>query len=431
MSTTTRRPVSGTVIAFVLAFLVGLVFFLRNVGTEIPLLDPAPWNVSFLSEDVKNLKPNSEVTTAGVTIGTVKDLAPEGEKTRVVLDLNPDHAPLHQGATVRIGMKSLLGQSYVDVLDGDGAELEDGGELPAKSVVAAVDIDEVLDTLDPETRKSLSSVINGLGISTNGRADEIQQLMKGLGTIGSEGYDVVDALAAQSGDLEALVREATILMRALDTGEGRIASVVRQTDAIVSVTAADSERLSRAVRGLPGLMTSASQATADLSTLATGLAPIAADLRRSAPYLDTSLRLLPGLSRDLNGIVDPLDLTLQRSTATLSKVPGVVEGVQGLVPQLRVLLSNLNPALSYLSPYGRDIGAMFGSFGASMDVPLENGVQPIRLAPVFNLGSARGNPLPFLALDPLTWSNPYPAPGTAGAPKPYEGSYPRVERAEQ
>lgn len=424
-----RWRVLLTVIVFVSAFTLSLAFFLRQVGTQIPLVDAEPWRASFAADDVKNLKVNSEVSIAGVEIGRVTDLRADGDHTEVVLGIEAEHGPLHEGATVRIGVKSVIGQSYVDLTDGDGTSMEEGSEIPAADVIPPVDIDEVLDTFDPRTRQALRSVVRGLGAGTRDQAESLDQLMTGLGHIGKEGTTVVDALAAQSDDLKALVQEAAVLMSSLDEGRGQIVDVVQQSRAVVSATAEEDAALAASIRKLPELMVSADTATEELEVLAAALAPVASDLRQAAPDLDSALRELPALTTDLQGMVGPLDAALRSAPATLDLAPAFTRDVQELIPEVEVLLSDVNPMLSYLSPYGRDIGAMFGSFGASMDVAMENGVQPIRLAPVFNAASVRGNPA-SLTVDPTTWLNPYPAPGQAGNPAPFRGDYPQVRRDE-
>lgn len=432
MNTIARRrtPAYITVVAFIGAFLLALVFMLRQVGTDVPLVSKTPWKMSFLASDVKNLKTNSEVSISGVPVGTVTSLTHEGDHVRVTLGIKREYAPLKTGSTVRIGVKSLIGQSYVDVVDGKGADLHDGARLAAKDVIAPVDIDEVISTFDPKTRANLRGLIRSLGASTQDRTQSLDDMMTGLGYIGKDGSLILDALNDQSKDITSLVREATTLVQTLDEGQGQIVHVATQANTIVKSTADESDALKAAMKKFPGLVDSAGSATSDLKTLADALSPVASDLRKAAPGLDTSLRQLPSVSTDLRGTVAPLNKALEAAPATLQQIPAFSKDVATLIPQLDVLLSDVNPMLAYLKPYGRDIGAMFASFAATMDVPLENGVTAIRLAPVFNSASLRGNPLP-LGFDPTHWLNPYPLPGTAGDPAPFRGNYPRVEQDPQ
>lgn len=414
------------VLAFVGAFVASFGYFWVKYGGELPDGQDDTYQVSFRTHDVKNLQELGDVSIAGVVIGRVDRREPAGDKTRVVLNLDRE-TPLHQGATVRIGVKGLVGTSYVDIVDGKGPPIPDGTTLPDSSVKPAVDIDEVINTLGPKTRANLRSAVRSLGEATGGTARDTNRLMQGLGMLGRSGHTVLDALASQSRDLQALTREATTLMDTVNTTRGRIAHVVRDAATLTDATAGQREAIESTVRSLPRVLGQARTATDKVSELSGALAPVAKDLNQAAPHLNQALLQLPSVSDDLRGLVPDLDRTLDRAPATLNRVPAFASDVRGLIPGAETMLRDVNPMLAYLRPYGRDIGSMFASFGASMDMVAENGVRPIRLAPVFDTGTVRGLPVPTTA-DPLTWANPYPKPGTADDPAPYRGEYPRVKR---
>lgn len=424
------RPITRliSVGGFVALFVGGFLYFWTGSGGDLPgITDRGRYEVSFMTDDVKNLRTTGDVSIAGVIVGEVKDQTIENGKTRVLLSLDRSAAPLHEGATVRVGVKSIVGQSYVDVVDGKGPEIAEDSTLPDSAVREAVDIDELLATLDPKTRRELTGTVRSLGVATDGAGEDLSRLMSGLGDLGREGYTAVDAIAAQSSDLKAFIREATTLLDALDTGRGQIATVVGDARRLTEATSGQRGSIEDTMRTMPHLLASAKVATGRLGELSGSLAPVAADLRRAAPDLSTALVQVPAVSRDLRGLVPALDDTLAAAPATLDRVPTFSADVRAFIPSAQAALRDVNPMLAYLKPYGVDLGAMFASFGASMDVVAENGIRPIRVSPILNSRSFAGNPLP-LTLDPLHWNNPYPKPGRAGDPAPFEGKYPRVER---
>ncbi|SNR94708.1 phospholipid/cholesterol/gamma-HCH transport system substrate-binding protein [Haloechinothrix alba] len=418
-----------TVFAAVAVFAGGSLFFWNQVGGPMPdIVHDDPYRVSFQSADVENLKEGSDVEIAGVVVGQVADVTLAGDSARVTLNLSAEAAPVHKGVTVRVGLKSIVSQSYVEVIDGDGAAIADGAALPASAVKPSVDINDLLSTLDPETRDALRGTVRSLGTATDGTSEDLSKLMTGLGKLGREGHTALDAIAAQSDDLKALTREATTLLEALDTGRGQIADVVQDARTLTDATAGQRSALEDTVRRMPELLASANTATGKLGELSGSLAPVAADLETAAPDLSTALSQLPAVTNDLRGLLPALDGTLDTAPATLKRVPTFGHDLRQLIPDAEMTLRDVNPMLAYLKPYGRDVGAMFASFGAALDLQLDNGIRPLRMAPIFNSNAIRGNPLSTKA-DPLTWTNPYPAPGQVGNPQPYRGEYPRVERA--
>lgn len=418
----------ATVLAFALACAIGFGFLWIKAGGSVPLVtETNDYRLTFHSVDVKNLRGLGDVRIAGVKVGTVEKQEVDGEATTVEISLDREAAPLHEGAMVRVGVKMLVGSSYVDVIDGDGPEIENGSTLPNEAVHESVDVDELFATLDAPTRKSLVKTVDSLDVATRGTGKELDRVMTGLGQLGTSGHTVLDVVAAQSEDLTALTREATQLLDALDTGHGQIAGLVRDAHLLTGATAGQREALEKTVASLPSLLTAVRSGAIKLEELSGPLAPIARDLRAAAPDLNQALVELPAVTDDLRGLLPALDGSIDAAPATLSRVPAVAADLESLVPHARATLRDVNPMLAYLSPYGRDLGAMFANFGATMTEVTKDGVRPIRLATVFGPGSVRGVPAK-VDLGPLYWANPYPAPGNAAETEPFRGKYPRIQR---
>lgn len=420
----------ATVLGFVLLCALGFGWLWTKAGGEIPLVvQYSDYEVSFVTGDVKNLRDISEVRIAGVQVGVVESREPAQNGVRVTMSIDEEAAPLHDGAGVRIGVKSLVGASYVDVVDGQGPALPAGAEIPSEDVQPAVDVDELFATLNPPTRKSLRSAVRSLGQATEGTGRSLDTTMSGLGTVADEGAVALDAVARQGRDLERLTVEARQLLDALDTGRGQIATLVSDAERLTTATARKRAAVEATVRRLPPLVTSLRTGATKLRQLGVAVAPVARDLRTAAPDLNQALRTLPATTRDLNGLLPSLDTTLDRVPATLRRVPRFDAGLRGLLPRTQTLLRDVNPMLAYLAPYGHDLGVLFGSFGASFDTLAEDGTRPIRLtATAEGFASVRGNPVDYSNLTSLLWNNPYPAPGTVDQPQPWNGTYPRVHR---
>jgi hypothetical protein len=121
-------------------------------------------------KDIDNLVPASQVRMAGVQIGEVRKTTsmPDGVLIQfAVTDKNV--APLHEGLTVRIGARSLVEDSYLDITDGRGPALPDSSTLPASAVQYSTQVDDVLRSLDPKTRDNLGSLLRSVGQGTQER----------------------------------------------------------------------------------------------------------------------------------------------------------------------------------------------------------------------------------------------------------------------
>ena len=99
------------------------------------------------------------VKVSGNAIGSVDDISlTDDGKARVTMQIDGDgFHPLRRGTRATIRQSSLSGVAnrYVDLQLGgaDRAEIPDGGTLPASNTAAAVDLDQIFDTFDPEARR--------------------------------------------------------------------------------------------------------------------------------------------------------------------------------------------------------------------------------------------------------------------------------------
>jgi phospholipid/cholesterol/gamma-HCH transport system substrate-binding protein len=290
----------------------------------------------------------------------------------------------------------------------------------------SVQLDDVLTSLDQPTRDALSNTIQSASLTTDGAREEIADAVAGLGALGREGGSALDALAAQSEDLVQVTGNTTALLQALDVGQGRITDLVRDTDRITQVVAENRADLEAVLRELPGVLGSAQNATGSLTVLAGSLAPVAANLQTSAPDLAAALQELPETSADLRGLLPSLDTTLDRAPGTLTKVEGLTDATRNLIPTLQVNLSDLNPTLGYLRPYGKDTALWFAGLSQALGVSSDGNGAALRAFVVLNEKSVN-QPLDT-QFGPLEKYNPYPEAGANSDPRrSFDGEYPRIQ----
>jgi phospholipid/cholesterol/gamma-HCH transport system substrate-binding protein len=418
------------VIAFIAVCTLLFGYLWTNMGGTIPGISSKGYRISVDLPDADNLVYDSDVMIAGVRVGKVRKLQTSGGVAHVVMQLDTDNVvPLHRGTTVQVRSKSLVEETYLEITDGTGAALPDDAKLPKKAVRSSVQLDQVLKSLDAPTRASIRKMVRSLGAGTTMTQADISRTLTGLGELGSQGHDVLDALAAQSEDLRSLVRESQTMVDALDTGRGQIVDLVNGAERLTSATAANKQDLQATVTRLPGLMANADRATRSLKSLATSLTPVTANLRAASVPLNKALEQLPATTRDLRGLMPALNSTLDKSPTTLKALPKTADTLDAVLPTLSLDMADLNPMLGFLKPYGRDLAAFFTTWTAMLQQSDVNG-HYLRIFPVVNEGSFKGLPIP-LNYGILDKSNAYPAPGESTHPGPYNGTYPRVQRAPQ
>ena len=440
MSTTDLRDIKvpevdkgagGRVRLAVVAGFVALCMFIFGFlwvhsGGRMPLVSSEGYQVTATMPKVDNTVYFSDVMIAGVKVGKVRDVTADGAHPKVKLELNESVAPLHEGATFSVSSKSLVQESYVTIKDGKGPEVDPGTVFPASASTSAVKLNDVLDSLDEPTRKQLTSVLQSSGLATADRQADISAAMTGLGDLGREGNTALDALNSQSADLTRLTKSSTQVLSALAQRRAQLSSLVDDTNTIAQVTAGQQADLEETLHVLPGTLDSARTSSGKLQELATHLDPVARNLDASSPDLSAALKELPATTSSLRSVVSPLDTTLTRAPATLKQLPTTANRVDALLPPTSAVLSDLNPSLGYLEPFGPELAAWFTNFAQTVATGDKNG-RAFRVMALFNEQSVKGIPL-NTNVGPLDKFNPLPPAGSLTDPGPDRRPYDRVER---
>ncbi|MGI8752640.1 MAG: MlaD family protein [Acidimicrobiales bacterium] len=415
------------VAAFVIVGLLLFGLLWAKSGGNIPLITGHGYSFNAQFSNIENLAHASDVDMAGVPIGTVEGLnvAKGDVKVHMVLHRN---GPLHQGAQVQIQDKTLINETFVEITDGNGPKLPTGSTLPLSAAKNFTSINTVFNAFPPPTQDAARQLLTSFNSATYGRAGDLNNLLGDLANVGAQGQTVFDVLAAQTSDLQALVRQTGTLMAVLDEGQGQIGDLATSADQVSKATASSQATLAQTVQQLPAVLTSAHNASGSIETLSAALSPIAINLQRAAPTLNQALITLPGTTRALRTILPSLNSTLVDAPATLWPLPTTAQDLTNLLPSGANVLSNFNPVVHFLEPYNRDIGGFFANFDAAGHAHRDATSYFADVEAITQSGTA----IPGLGalqngVGSIPPGNAYPGPGQSGSPKPVlGGTYPSV-----
>jgi hypothetical protein len=125
------------------------------------------YSVKARFQNAAQLVSGNQVEIGGTPVGSVKEirLTDEGQ-AEVTLEVKDDHKPLPEGtgAVIRQASQSGIANRYVELQLPPGRKdgrqpgnIPDGGRIPITKTTTAVELDQLFNTLDPETRSSRSS----------------------------------------------------------------------------------------------------------------------------------------------------------------------------------------------------------------------------------------------------------------------------------
>jgi phospholipid/cholesterol/gamma-HCH transport system substrate-binding protein len=297
-------------------------------------------------DSADGLYPGSDVLIAGAKAGSVRDISLDGSKTLVTITIDDANAPVHADATVTVRPKSLLGEKYLALDPGRSDVLASGSRLPNEQVARAVDLQDVVNSLDQPTREKLRTLVIALGGGLAGRGLDTNQTI-------DYGRQDLDHLAAITDTLAARDRDLQQVIQGLDQVTAELARSDRrqQLGELIKNSQALLHSLAQQDAQIKATLTKANSALSRTDRSLSGTGAQLNSIFRQAPR---TVDLLNGLSRDFATNTDLLvaDLgTFDRGMKYSTDTFGAQDG-QGYATRISVLVGACSPGVPCTLPTG-------------------------------------------------------------------------------
>jgi virulence factor Mce-like protein len=170
-------------------------------------------NVEF--KDTSGLLKTNDVRIAGVMAGRVQDIKVDGKIAVATVQINEQYSPIYKDAHAIVRPKNLLGETYVEIDRGhpDSGSFSNGDTLKLINTITPVQIDEVLNALDPTTRNKLNIVINSLGEATAARGQDLSMSTGDLRRIAADVAVTSTTLNQQKDNIDALLVQFDLMQQ--------------------------------------------------------------------------------------------------------------------------------------------------------------------------------------------------------------------------
>ena len=422
---TLRIPRGGAfaLIAFgVSALAIFLVLAARFGGPSLRLADP--YALTAPVADTQGLAVRSDVLVRGVRVGRVAAIEVEDGIAAVRLEIDDLPLPVRRDATLRIGMKTLLGEAYVDLDPGRrGPVLPDGARLGRAAVRPSVEVDEALEALGEPARADLRGTLAeaGRGARSPRTAARVGETLAQLRLVTGGLRELGTALEAQAPDLAAAVEDSRAVVGEVAARQRALTTLVGDTQRTLDAVGARERDLRGGLRELPRLLHAARAALEEGDPLVREARPLLRDLRDASPSLAGAFTELPAVARDASGLLAAAP-RLERAAAPLLAEAGPLVGdARPAARSLGPALANLVPVVRFLSPRRRAIAAWFSNT-ADLGLNGDSKGSWARFFIFLEPGTASGRPGGRYS------ANAYTRPGDAAANRPYTpGDYERLK----
>ena len=336
-----RKPMSRFTVGMI--GIVLLVSFIYGGFTKFANPFASHYTVYADFSSASEIKPGSPVRIAGINVGTVSSIAPDPnnpQRARVGMQIATDGLALHENATLKIRPRIFLeGNFFVDLMPGAPSSpvAPDGYTFPAQQTGVPVQLDQILTSLQADTRHNLQVLLDVYGgaVKQAGPAynASIPYWTPAYKYTGEVTHDL---LGTQPNDLGNLVANGATVAQALDSHPLNLENLIADFNTTANAFARANTSLSAAVAELPRTLAAAEPALTSLNdsfppleNLARALIPA---VKTAGPTIDVSLpfihqlRLLVqpselrGLTADLRPTVPALAKLTEKAIPLFTKV---------------------------------------------------------------------------------------------------------------
>ena len=295
-----------------------------------------------------NISPKSPVRIAGVDVGKVTSVQRVGNTGVVTMEISKGGLPIHSDATMKIRARILLeGNWFVDLQPGtpSAPTVSSGYTVPVTHTSDPVQLDQVLDALNTDTRANLQTLLAEYGSSLTRKPTpqenaEQNPAVRGLNSAQAIKKTYLDSPQALKGgaivgqafggveqhDLSKMIAGIEKFTAKLNVHEQQLGEFVGNFNTFLGTLAAQSTSLTATVALLPSTLQNVSAAFAGFNAASPAIRKF-------------SLDLIPGVEQGPSTIAAAFPW-IEQAQASLAptELGGVAKGLREAAPTIAGLV---------------------------------------------------------------------------------------------
>jgi phospholipid/cholesterol/gamma-HCH transport system substrate-binding protein len=257
------------------------------------------------------------VQTGGVPIGSVDgiEIAPNGE-AELTLEIDEEHAPLRRGtqAAIRQLSQSGIANRYVDLtMPPHGSrEIPDRGTIGSDDTTTQVDLDQLFNALDADTRANLQKFFKGSAEMFKRQGEEARAGFHYLNPALSTSSRLFDELTRDTPVLERFLLDSSGLVTALAERRDDLAGLIGNLNETTRALGDQKEALADSIAQLPPFMRRANTTFVNLRSTLNEVDPLVDASEPVAKQLGPFLSEARAFAADAEPAVRDLSRTVRR-----------------------------------------------------------------------------------------------------------------------
>ena len=374
MSRAIREPLRDFVAILVLIVLAvvttGIILVQQsaNFPSWLPVLgeDHFELKAEFTTAQAVTPGQGQTATIAGINVGSVEGVTLDSGRAVVTMDLDPKYAPLiHSDATLLLRPRTGLQDMTIEIDPGTGErEVEDGSTIPLAQTQPNVQPDQILASLDADTRSYLQLLLQAAGEGLRGEnGPKLAAALKRFSPTARDLARIGGALEERRHNIRRAITNFGRVSQELGHRNTQLAGFVRNSNAVLGSFADQEASLRATLRELPATLRTTRGALASSDRLSLELGPASRALLPAAHALGPALRQVRPLFRDTVGPIRnqirPFARAAQKPLKHIGQAAGPLnKTTQGLTKSFGEL-NRLFNALAYNPPGAAQEGYLF------------------------------------------------------------------------
>jgi phospholipid/cholesterol/gamma-HCH transport system substrate-binding protein len=321
-------------------------YILSQQRFRFPLIEDDPKRVAIELPNAQAVQPGQgqTVRVAGVEIGKISDVEVEDGIAVVEVEIEREFEEvIRKDATALLRPRTGLKDMLIEVDPGQGEVLDEGERISVGNTLPDVNPDEVISTLDADTRPYLRLLVSGAGKGLRGRGDDLAETLERLEPLHRDLARVTRASARRRAALRRFINRYGSLMQELGRHPAELRRLVSASGSVFDALAGEESNISEAVARLPGTLRQTERTLTRVETLGDVLRPSLDALR--PPFRElvpTNAAVLPFLRETTPIVRDEIRPFARAGVPYLEDVQPAARDLAQASPDLTKALGELN-----------------------------------------------------------------------------------------
>jgi phospholipid/cholesterol/gamma-HCH transport system substrate-binding protein len=330
-------------------------YVLTHEGLRLPFFSSSQYtlNAEFATAQAVTPGQGQTVRISGVQVGEVGGVTLHNGIAVVSMNIEKKYqGVIHKNWSALLRPKTGLKDMFIELYPGTGGApvAPSGYTIPVSNTLPDVNVDEILASLDGDTRSYLNLLVNGAGQGLKGSGgSELAQVLQRFEPTHRDLARLNKAVAVRGRDLSHLVNSLQRLNTSLATKQTQIVSLVDSSSKVFRAFASEDNNISRSLVDLPGTLRQTTTTLGEVQSFANLLGPTASKLlpaaaaipaanaaltalaKPSTPIIRDQIRPFVVAARPLVRNLKPASINLAKATPNLSKTFDVVNHLENML----------------------------------------------------------------------------------------------------